>query len=62
MRTDDLGEVIIEFMRIGAFLKCSAVHAATGIEVSAMGPPAEPEGLKRVTLAKLKRAVDSASR
>ena len=35
---DDLGEVIVEFTRNGPYLKCSAVHVATGREVSAMGP------------------------
>jgi len=30
---------------------------ATGVEVSAFGPVAEPEGLKRIALAKLKRAL-----
>ena len=43
--------------RNGAYLKCSAIHVATGREVSAMGPVHEPEGLKRVALAKLKRAL-----
>jgi hypothetical protein len=33
------------------------VHVATGLEVSAFGPATEPEGLKRVALAKLKRAL-----
>lgn len=54
---DDLGEVILELTRNGTYLKCSAVHVATGIEVSAIGPAAEPEGLKRVAVAKLRRAL-----
>jgi len=33
------------------------VHVATGREVSAIGPATEPEGLKRVAMAKLKRAL-----
>jgi len=33
------------------------VHVATGVEVTAMGPATEPEGLKRVAVAKLKRAL-----
>ena len=36
----DLGEVIVEFTRNGAYLKCSAIHVATGREVSAMGQAA----------------------
>jgi hypothetical protein len=55
-------QVIFELTRIGAYLKCSAVDSVTGIEVSVSGPATEPEGLKRVALAKLKRAVDTASR
>ena len=43
--------------RNGAYLKCSAIHVATGVEVSALGPVAEPKGLERIALAKLKRAL-----
>ena len=43
--------------RNGPYLKCSAIHVATGVEVSTFGPAAEPEGLKRIALAKLKRAL-----
>ncbi|WP_435992493.1 DUF6898 family protein [Brevundimonas sp. LjRoot202] len=53
----DLGEVIIEMTRNGPYLKCSAVHVATGIEVSALGPAAEPKALERIAIAKLKRAL-----
>ncbi len=55
--TDDLGEVILELTRNGAYLKCSAVHVATGIEVTAIGPATERHGLERIALAKLKRAL-----
>jgi hypothetical protein len=53
----EIGEVILELTRNGAYLKCSAIHVATGIEVSALGPAAEPEGLKRIAVAKLRRAL-----
>lgn len=53
----ELGEVLVEFVRNGAYVKCSAVHAATGVEVSAMGPAAEPRAVERVAIAKLKRAL-----
>ena len=43
--------------RHGAYLKCSAIHVATGVEVSALGPAAEPKGLERIALAKLRRAL-----
>jgi len=55
--TTELGEVIVELTRNGAWLKCSAIHVATGLEVSAVGPAAEPKGLERIALAKLKRAL-----
>ena len=58
MTTDsDFGDVIIEFVRNGPYVKCSAVHAATGVEVSAMGPAFEPRAVERVAIAKLKRAL-----
>jgi hypothetical protein len=53
-----LGEVIVEFVRNGAYVKCSAVHVATGVEVSAMGPAAEHRAVERIALAKLKRALE----
>lgn len=56
-RDPELGEIILEFVRNGAYVKCSAVHAATGVEVSAIGPAAEPRAVERVALAKLKRAL-----
>lgn len=55
---DETGEVIFELTRNGAYLKCAAIHVATGREVTAIGPANEPEGLKRVALAKLKRALE----
>ncbi len=51
------GEVIVEFVRNGAYLKCSVVHVASGVEVSAVGPVTERNGLERIALAKLKRAL-----
>ncbi len=53
----ELGEVIVEFVRNGPYVKCSAIHVATGREVSAMGPVNEPKSVERVALAKLKRAL-----
>jgi hypothetical protein len=43
--------------RNGPYLKCAAVHVATGLEVTAIGPATEPQGLERIALAKLKRAL-----
>jgi len=53
----DLGEVIVEFVRNGPYVKCSAIHVATGREVSAMGPVHEPKSVERVAIAKLRRAL-----
>lgn len=54
---DDLGEVIVEFVRNGSYVKCSAIHVATGREVSALGPANEPRAVERVAIAKLRRAL-----
>jgi hypothetical protein len=55
----DIGEVIVELTRNGAYLKCSAVHVATGVEASAIGPVMERTGLERIAIAKLRRALAS---
>lgn len=57
VKEPDMGEVIVELVRNGPYLKCSAIHVATGLEASAVGPAAEPKGLERIALAKLKRAL-----
>ena len=58
MTTDpELGEIIVELVRNGPDVKCSAIHAASGVEVSAMGPALEPRAVERVAIAKLKRAL-----
>lgn len=54
----DLGQVIVEFTRNGAYVKCSAIHVATGREVSAMGPVREPKAVERVAIAKLRRTLE----
>ena len=57
MTHDDLGEVIVEFVSNGPYVKCSAIHVATGREVSAMGSVTEPKSVERVAIAKLRRAL-----
>ena len=57
MTTDEIGEVIVELTRNGAYLKCSVIHVATGVEASAVGPVTERAGLERIALGKLKRAL-----
>jgi hypothetical protein len=54
---DALGEALVEFIRNGPSLTCSAIHVATGREVSAMGPVNEPKSVERVAIAKLRRAL-----
>ncbi len=53
------GEVIIEFYRVGAFVKVSAVDTATFIEVSIVGDPTRgEEALKRAVLQKLEYVLE----
>ena len=47
----------MEFVRNGPYVKCAAVHVATGTEVTAIGPAAEPRAVERLALAKLRRAL-----
>jgi hypothetical protein len=48
------GDVIIEFHRVGAFVKVSAVDTETYTEVSIVGDPARgEEALKRAAIRKL---------
>lgn len=51
---NELGEVIIESTRNGTYLKVTAVHVATGVEATAVGPAAEPKAVERLAVAKLK--------
>ena len=57
---DDLGEVIVESIRNGLYLKITAVHVATGIEATAVGPAAEPKAVQRLAVAKLRRVLTQA--
>ena len=53
----DLGQVIVESTRNGLYLKITAVHVATGIEATAVGPAAEPKAVERLAVAKLRRLI-----
>jgi hypothetical protein len=57
-----LSEVIFESTRQGAYVRCAAIHVATGIEVSAFGSVHEPHAVQQVALAKLRRALERAGR
>ena len=53
-----LKEVLLEFHRVGAYVKVSAVDPETYTEVHIMGPPAAGrEALVRVAVQKLRRAL-----
>ncbi len=49
-----MADVFLEMQRNGAFLKCTAIDSVTGEEAVAMGPVSDPEGVKRVAVAKLR--------
>jgi hypothetical protein len=54
------GEVIVEFVQSGGFLRCAAVDIDSGTEASAIGPvSAGKAALERIALGKLKRALAS---
>ena len=56
------GEVIVEFVQAGGFLRCAAIHVDTATEVSATGPvSAGRHTLERIALGKLKRALAAQS-
>jgi len=54
------GRIIVEFVRNGQWLKCSAVDEVSGIEASAAGPASDPSGVQRLAVAKLKRLLAAA--
>ena len=52
------GEVYFEFTRIGATVKVAAIDAASGVEVTVIGPAAaSPAELQQLALAKLKARI-----
>ena len=55
----DDNRVIIEFIRVGAYVKVSAVDPVTGIEASIVGNPASGEEvLKRTAVRKLRYVLE----
>jgi len=51
-----IGEVYFEFTVVGSAVRVSALDAATGLEVTVVGPAATPKThLERLALAKLER-------
>jgi len=58
---EDLGEVLFEFTAIGRNVKVVAIHAASGVEVSVMGPAsAARSDLERLALQKLRARLSGA--
>jgi hypothetical protein len=52
---DDQREVYFEFTSVGSVVRVAAIDAATGIEVTVMGPAAASQAdLERLALQKLK--------
>ncbi len=55
------GEVYFEFTAIGRSVKVSAIDAASGLEVSVVGPASAPQAqLERLALQKLKARLAAA--
>jgi hypothetical protein len=51
-------DIIVEFVRQGAYLRCAAVDTATGIEAIAIGPHnVDHRVLEKIAVGKLKRAL-----
>jgi hypothetical protein len=48
-------------VRNGAYLKCSAIHAATGTEASAVGPVNERAHLEQIAIGKRRRTLAGAA-
>lgn len=55
-------EVLFEFTAVGTVMKVAAIDAATGIEVTVMGPVhAARADLQKLALAKLRRRLERAN-
>ena len=51
-------DIIVEFVRQGAYMRCAAVDTATGIEAIAIGPHnVDHKVLEKIAIGKLKRAL-----
>jgi hypothetical protein len=58
MRRPKDRRIIFEIIRVGDYVKVSAVDPVTMIEVSAIGPARGPvDAIKQVALQKLRRAI-----
>jgi hypothetical protein len=51
-------DIIVEFVRLGAYLRCAAVDTETGIEATAIGPHnTDQRVLQKIAIGKLMRAL-----
>ena len=51
-------DIIVEFVRQGAYMRCEAVDTATGVEATAMGQHnVDHRVLEKIAIGKLKRAL-----
>ena len=58
--TGERREILFEFTAVGPVMKVAAIDAATGIEVTVMGPThASRADLQKLALAKLKKRLES---
>lgn len=53
-----MSEIYIEMQRNGAFLRVTAIDAATGEEAIAIGPVNDPEAVKRIAIQKLRNKLN----
>jgi hypothetical protein len=59
----DRREVLFEFTAVGAVMKVAAIDAATGVEVTVMGPVhASRADLQKLALGKLRRRLEGSER
>ena len=51
-------DIIVEFVRLGTYMRCAAVDTATGIEATAIGPyNTDQRVLEKIAVGKLMRAL-----
>jgi len=56
------GEILFEYQRVGAYLRVTAIDAATGVEVTIAGPATgSRELLTRTAMAKLRYVLEKRS-
>lgn len=59
-RSEEAGEVFLERVALGRFLKVSAIDGASGVEVSVSGPVAAAASLEALAMRKLRARLATA--